>query len=310
MKKIYFTAIVMLLTFIDAAAQQDPQYTQYMYNLNIINPAYAGFKENLSFGLLYRKQWVEIEDAPTTITFSGSTPVGKNVGIGLNVVSDKIGPMEENNVYADFSYGLNLGGEHRLAFGIKAGATFLNVGLFDDIYYTLPDAGDPAFSENISRVDFNAGAGLFYSAEKYYISFSIPNMFTSPHLDINRGGESLEYGSEAVHYFLTGGYVFDLNPNLKFKPTVMLKSAFNVPVSVDLTANFLINEKFEAGAAYRIEDSFSLMVNYAITPNLKIGYAYDHIVSDLNVTTPSSHEVVLLFDLNFPKKVSQSPRFF
>jgi len=309
MKKIFFSAFVLLLAFMDANAQQDPQYTQYMYNLNIINPAYAGFKENLSFGLLYRKQWVEIEDAPTTMTFSGSSPVGKNVGIGLNVISDEIGPMEENNVYADFSYTLNLGGQHKLAFGLKGGATFLKVGLLD-INNTLPDQNDPAFSENVNRTDFNVGAGLFYSAEKYYISFSIPNMLTSPHMDINRNGESLQYGSEAVHYFLTGGYVFDLNPNLKFKPTVMFKSAFNVPVSIDLTANFLINEKFEIGAAYRLDDSVDFMVNYAITPNLKIGYAYDYIVSDLKVTTPSSHEIVLLFDLNFPKKVSQSPRFF
>lgn len=310
MKKIYFTALVMLLTFIDAQAQQDPQYTQYMYNLNIINPAYAGFKENLSFGLLYRKQWVDIEDAPTTVTFSGSTPVGKNVGIGLNVISDKIGPQEENTVNADFSYSLNLGGMHKLAFGVKAGATFLNVGI-SDIIGTLPDPNDPAYQENLNRTDMNVGFGLFYSAEKYYISFSVPNVLTSNSFDVNGpGGEPLEYGTESIHYFLTGGYVFDLNPNLKFKPSVMLKSAFDVPMSVDISANFLINEKFEIGAAYRLEDSVDFMVNYAITPNLKLGYAYDRIVSDLRVSTQSSHEVVLLFDLNFPKKVSQSPRFF
>lgn len=299
----------MLLTLLDAQAQQDPQYTQYMYNMNVINPAYAGSKENLSFGLLYRKQWVEIEDAPTTLTFSGSSPVGKNVGIGLSIISDKIGPVEESNVYGDFSYSLNLGGQHKLAFGLKAGATFLNVGLVD-IQGSLPQPGDDAFSENISRTDFNFGAGLFYSTDKYYVSFSIPNILSSEHLDINRGGENTTYGSESAHWFLTGGYVFDLNPNLKFKPTVMFKSAFNVPVSIDLTANFLMREKLELGAAYRLDDSVSLMANYAITPNFKIGYAYDYIVSDLNVTTHSSHEIVLLFDLNFPKKVSQSPRFF
>lgn len=309
MKKIYLTLMTILLALFDAQGQQNPQYTQYMYNLNVINPAYAGSKENLSFALLYRKQWVEIEDAPTTLTFSGSMPVGKNVGIGLSVISDKIGPVEENNIYGDFSYSLNLGGDHKLAFGLKAGATLLKVGLVD-INNTLPDQNDPAFSENVSRADMNLGAGMFYSTQKYYVSLSIPNMFTSPHLDIDRSGESLQYGSESLHYFLTGGYVFDLNPNLKFKPTVMLKSAFSAPVSIDLTANFLINEKIEAGAAYRLDDSFSLMMNFALSPNFKIGYAYDHIISDLNVTTPSSHEIVLLFDLNYPKKISQSPRFF
>lgn len=309
MKKIYFTALVLLLTFIDANAQQDPQYTQYMYNLNVINPAYAGFKDNLSFGLLYRKQWVEIEDAPTTMTFSGSTPTGKNVGIGLNVISDKIGPAQSTVVNADFSYGINLGGEHRLAFGLKTGATILETNLLG-INSSLPNADDPAFSENINKTYFNLGAGLFYSADKYYISFAIPNVIRSNYLEINQGGQSATYGQADIQYYLSGGYVFDLNPNLKFKPTVMLKSAFNVPMSIDLTANFLIREKLELGAAYRIEDSVDFMVNFAITPNLKIGYAYDYTLSDIKVTTTSSHEIVLLFDLNFPKKVSQSPRFF
>jgi type IX secretion system PorP/SprF family membrane protein len=123
MKKLYFLAVLTLISCIDVSAQQDPHYTQYMYNLSVINPAYAGSKENLSMGLLYRKQWVEIQDAPTTGTFFAHSPVGKNVGIGLSAISDKIGPVEENNVYGDFSYTLNLGGEHRLAFGLKAGAT-------------------------------------------------------------------------------------------------------------------------------------------------------------------------------------------
>jgi len=274
--------------------------------MNVINPAYAGSKENLSFGLLYRKQWVDIEDAPSTFTLSGSSPVGKNVGIGLSVISDKIGPVEENNVYGDFSYTLNLGGEHRLALGLKAGATFHKVGLYDQIYSNVPDADDPAFAENTNNTFLNIGTGLFYYTNKYYVAFSVPNMLKSTHLDYN----GKKFGTESLHYFLTGGYVFDLNPNLKFKPFTMIKSAFDAPVSVDVSTNFLFYEKFEIGATYRLEDSFGAMVNYAITPNLRIGYAYDHIVSDLNVTTPSSHEVILLFDLNFPKKVSQSPRYF
>jgi type IX secretion system PorP/SprF family membrane protein len=277
-----------------------------MYNMNVINPAYAGSKENLSFGLLYRKQWVDIEDAPSTFTLSGSSPVGKNVGIGLSVISDKIGPVEENNVYGDFSYTLNLGGEHRLALGLKAGATFHKVGLYDQVYSNVPDADDPAFAENTNNTFLNIGTGLFYYTNKYYVAFSVPNMLKSTHLDYN----GKKFGTESLHYFLTGGYVFDLNPNLKFKPFTMIKSAFDAPVSVDVSTNFLFYEKFEIGATYRLEDSFGAMVNYAITPNLRIGYAYDHIVSDLNVTTPSSHEVILLFDLNFPKKVSQSPRYF
>lgn len=306
MKKLYLVALVVFSITMELQAQQDPHYTQYMYNMNVINPAYAGSKENLSIGMLYRKQWVEIEDAPTTATFSGHAPVGKNVGLGLSVISDKIGPVEENNIYGDFSYTLELGGEHKLAFGLKAGLTLHQVGLFSDINHTLPDANDPAFAENTSNSYFNLGTGLFYYTNKYYLALSVPNMMKSKHLDFN----GREFGSEVSHYFLTGGYVFDVSENIKFKPFFMMKSAFNAPTSLDLSTNFLFNQKFEAGVTYRLEDSFGAMINYAISPNVKLGYAYDHIVSDLNVTTPSSHEIVLLFDLNFPRKVSSSPRFF
>ena len=306
MRKIYLGLLLAVGFFSEVSAQQDPHYTQYMYNMNVINPAYAGSKENLSIGMLYRKQWVEIEDAPTTATLSGHAPVGKNVGLGLSVISDKIGPVEENNIYADFSYTLNLGGEHKLAFGLKTGITLHNVALYSDIYNTLPQPNDPAFSEDTNNSYLNMGAGFFYYTNKYYLALSVPNMIKSKHLDFN----GREFGSETSHYFLTGGYVFDVSENIKFKPFFMLKSAFNAPSSLDLSTNFLFNQKFEAGVTYRLDDSFGAMVNYAITPNVKLGYAYDHIVSDLNVTTPSSHEIILLFDLNFPKKVSSSPRFF
>jgi len=131
-------------------------------------------------------------------------------------------------------------------------------------------------------------------------------MLKSKHLDYN----GVDFGSEVSHYFLTGGYVFQLTDNFKLKPSVMVKSAFGIDPSIDGSLNALFFDKFEIGATYRLDDSFGGMVNYAITPNLRIGYAYDHITSDLKVTTPASHEIMLLFDLNFPKKVSRSPRYF
>jgi type IX secretion system PorP/SprF family membrane protein len=131
-------------------------------------------------------------------------------------------------------------------------------------------------------------------------------MLKSAHLDYN----GVQYGSEVQHYFLTGGYVFQLSETTKFKPFFMMKSAFNAPTSFDISTNFLFFEKFEVGATYRFEDSFGAMVNYKISDGIRLGYAYDHIVSDLNVATPSSHEFMVLFDLNFPKKVSSSPRYF
>jgi type IX secretion system PorP/SprF family membrane protein len=305
MKKLYFIA-VLALAVTELRAQQDPHYTQYMYNMSVMNPAYAGSKEAVSGGLLYRKQWVEIEDAPTTGTFFIHSPVGRNVGLGLSIISDEIGPVQENNFYADFSYTLNLGGEHRLAFGLKAGVTMHKID-FNTIYPTLPDLGDDVFGQgNPNKTFLNVGSGVFYYTDKYYLAFSVPNMLKTKYLDF----DGRQYGTEELHYFFTGGYVFDINPNLKFKPFAMVKSSLNAPTSFDVSANFLMFDKLELGATYRLEDSFGAMVNFALTPNLRIGYAYDHIVSDLDVVTPASHEFMLLFDLNFPKKVSRSPRYF
>ena len=305
MNKIVLMSLLILFTYFEVGAQQNPHYTQYMYNMNVVNPAYAGSKESVSFGLLYRKQWINIEDSPATFTFAGHTPAGKNVGVGISFIADKVGPVTEQNVFGDFSYTLKLGDKQRLAFGVKAGATFHRVGL-RDIQSTLPDPYEGIFGEDINDTSFNLGSGLFYYTDKYYVSLSVPNMLNAVHLDYN----GREYGSEVSHYFLTAGYVFDVNYEVKFKPSFMLKSAFNIRPSLDVSANFLYQEKIELGATYRLEDSFGGMINFAITPELRIGYAYDHIVSDLRVTSPSSHEFILLYDLFESKKVSRSPRFF
>ena len=304
MKKLFLLALL-AIAITKTKAQQDPQYTQYMYNMSVINPAYAGSKETVSGGVLYRQQWVGIEDAPTTGTFFMHSPVGRNVGLGLSIISDKIGPVEENNFYADFSYTLNLGGEHKLAFGLKAGATMHKID-FTGIPATLPQT-DPIFeSSNPNTTFLNLGTGLFYYTNKYYVAFSVPNMLKSKYLDFN----GRQYGTDVLHYFLTGGYVFDINPNLKFKPFAMVKTSINAPVSFDLSTNFMLYDKFEMGATYRLEDSFGAMINVVVSPTLRIGYAYDRVVSDIGVISPSSHEVILLYDLNFPKKVSRSPRYF
>jgi type IX secretion system PorP/SprF family membrane protein len=292
-------------------AQQDPHYTQYMYNMNVMNPAYAGSKENASGAILYRQQWAGVPGAPQTGTFSLHSPVGKNVGLGLSAISDKIGPVEETNLYTDVSYTLKINENQRLAFGIKAGATFNKVGLFSDIGNGyINQLGDNAFSENTTNTFFNLGAGLFYYSKNYYLALSMPNMLKATYLEVTDNGQEYNFGTKTQHYFLTGGYVFNLSPNTKFKPSFMMKSAVQAPISLDLSGNFLFFEKFEAGLSYRLDDSFGAIVNYAITPSLRIGYAYDHVISELNSTTPASHEFMLLFDLNFPKKVSVSPRFF
>ena len=300
MKKL--SIIVVLLLAFQMHAQQDPQYTQYMYNMNIINPAYAGSRENLSFGLLYRNQWSNIDGSPETGTFFGHAPVGNNIGVGLSAISDRIGPVKETNIYADISYTLKLGGEHRLAFGVKAGATFHDIGLAN---IDLIDAGDPFF-QDISNTTPNVGAGLFYYTEKYYVSLSVPNLLSSVHLD----ADGFKIGSETQHYFISGGYVFDLSPDTELKPSFMVKSALDAPTSFDVNVNARFFKKFEVGVSYRVDDSYSYLVNFNLSPSVRIGYAYDAVTSDIKRFAPASHEVMLLFDLNFSKRVSRSPRYF
>ena len=291
---------------IQMQAQQDPQYTQYMYNMNIINPAYAGSFDGIAIGALYRSQWVGLDGAPKTGTVAIHAPVGEKVGLGLSLINDEIGPVRETNAYADFSYTLQLGsGNTKLALGIKAGATFHSIGLID---LERIDLNDPFLEENINEVTPNIGAGLyFYQPNKYYVSVSMPNMLKSVHLDAANGRE---IGSETQHLFTAAGYVFNLSDNVKLKPHGLVKFAFDAPLSFDLNANVFMYDIVEVGFGYRLDDSFSGMVNFMISPNLRIGYAYDSIQSELVYATNASHEIFINFDFSFTKKVSRSPRYF
>lgn len=300
-----FKAIVSLiiaLAGLQIEAQQDPQVTQYMYNMNIVNPAYAGSTEAISLGLLGRTQWVGLDGAPKTVTFSIHSPVGKNIGLGMSVVSDQIGPVNESNLNADFSYTLKTSDIGKLALGLKAGVTFQDLGLAT-ITTVSPDVN---FTDNINNTFPNFGVGAFYYTDKFYAGIAMPNMIKSNHFE--KQGGIISKATEKMHYFINSGYVFDITENLKFKPSVLLKAVTGSPVSMDLSSNFLINERLELGASYRIDDSFSGLVNFAVNQNLRIGYAYDHTISNLGDYNSGSHEVIVRYDFHFYKY--KSPRFF
>lgn len=281
-------------------SQQDPQYTQYMYNMNVVNPAYAGSKENLSIGLLFRDQWSGIKGAPRTFTFNAHTPVGNGLGVGLSAINDKAGPMERTNAYADISYTIELGATGNLAFGVKAGATFNDINLMD---LDLQDPGDPAFSQNYDKTKPNFGAGVMYYTDNWYVGFSVPNLLTSKHID----ADGHKFGEDKQHFFATAGYVFEIGDNFKLKPSTLVKGAFGAPVSFDVNLNALFYEMFEIGASYRYEDSFSGIVGVRPTNWMQIGFAYDHSISDMK---KPSYEAFLLFDIGFSKKTYRSPRYF
>jgi type IX secretion system PorP/SprF family membrane protein len=272
--------------------------------MNVINPAYAGSSDGASFGILYRDQWEGLEGAPKTATMNIHFPAGRNVGLGFSAISDEIGPVSETNLYVDFSYTLNFSNDNRLAFGVKAGGTFHDVGLVD---LSLIDPNDPFFANDINENTPNVGAGIyFYKPNNYYISVSIPNILESVHLDNN----DFNIGSETRHIFAAAGYVFDINENFKFKPHTFVKYASQSPISLDINANLFMYDLVEIGAGYRTDDSVTAMINFMVSPSVRIGYAYDSIQSELNFLTKASHEIFINFDINFKSKVSRSPRYF
>ncbi len=308
-------AALISLTFLSlqSIAQQDPQFTQYMYNMSVINPAYATAEEGiLNLGGLYRTQWVGVEGAPKTGSFFAHTPLSERVEMGISFTNDDIGDIvSENNIYADFAYILPVGIESKLSLGIKAGVTLFDVN-FDGFNLQSGDvSSDVAFNQNINKSFPNLGIGAFFFNDNYYLGLSAPNLLTSKHIETENGIAST--GVQDIHYFLTGGYVFDVNRDLKFKPAFMAKSVRGAPLAIDLTANVLINEKLEAGLAYRLDDAISGLVSFRITPELKIGYAYDYTTTNLSNFNSGSHEIFILFDIDlFGLSIGydRSPRFF
>lgn len=294
-----------VFTSIVTYSQQDPQYTQYTYNMNVVNPAYAGSQGTLSIGLLGRTQWVNIPGSPKTITAVIHAPVGKNVGLGFSVISDQIGPVEEQNVYTDFSYTLETSREGRLAFGVKGGFTFQNIDLLS---LSISQSEDPLFTDNLNKTYPNFGAGVFYYTDNFYAGLSMPNILESRYFE--KKGGVVSSASEKMHYFLTSGYVFEISNDLKLKPSVMLKAVTGAPLSIDLSVNALLNETIEAGLSWREGDSVSAMMNFLVARNVRIGYAYDYTLTNLGDFNKGSHEVFLLYDLDLSPQNLKSPRFF
>ncbi len=293
-------------------AQQDPQYTQYMYNTQIINPAYAGSREALSFGLLGRIQWVNFEGSPKTGTFTINSPIGiyDNMGLGLSIVHDQIGPASESNVTVDYAYGIPMAADSRLSFGLKAGLDIMDV---DYSKLDIFNPNDPFFQNNVDqKLQPQIGGGIYFNTNRFYIGASVPNFLNTKHFDESALDELEEDGVaiERLHYFLISGYVFDLNPNLKFKPATLIKAVSGSPVQWDASANFMFNEKFTFGASYRWSASISAMAGFQLSESFFLGMAYDYQSTDIESFSDGSYEVFLRLDIFKNPDRIMIPRFF
>jgi type IX secretion system PorP/SprF family membrane protein len=307
-KFLIFTGII-LISF-QGMSQQDPLYTQYMYNMSVLNPAYATDDPGmLRLGGLYRSQWVGIDGAPSTANFFAHTPITERVELGISIVHDEIGDwIKENNITADFAYVLPLNETNKLSLGIKGGLSTFDANISG---LTLNQLNDPAFNKDLNEIFPVVGVGAYFFGEKYYVGLSAPNLLTSKHLENQQGLRTL--GEENIHYFLTGGYVFDINEDFKLKPAFMARGVQGAPLSVDITANVLMFNRLEAGVGYRFGDAVTGLVNFAVTPQLRVGYAYDRTTSNLGDYNDGTHEFLLLFDLDIlglSKGYDKSPRFF
>lgn len=309
MKTKYIGFILVLLSGI-SYAQQDSQYTQYMYNTIVVNPAYAGSRDAMSIFALHRTQWVGLDGAPVTNNFSIHTPInGSNVGLGLSVVNDRIGPSDENNIAVDFSYTIKTSERYKLSFGLKASANLLNVD-FSKLHIYNP--GDARFQDNIdNKFSPNIGAGIYLHSDNTYFGLSAPYLLETNHFDEGANNNATSFvAREKTHYYFIAGHVFDLSANVQFKPSVLTKVVQGAPLQVDLSGNFLINEKFTAGLAYRWDASFSGLVGFQVSDSWFIGYAYDMDTTKLANYNSGSHELFLRYELFNKIDRIISPRFF
>ena len=294
----------LMLTCYSGFAQQDAQYTQYMYNTININPAYAGSRGVMSVFGLHRTQWVGLDGAPTTNTFSLNTPISNsNLGVGFSLVNDRIGPTSDNTISADISYTIRMNEVYKLSFGVKASGNMFNL---DTDKLDPSNPIDPNLQNFNNEFSPNFGAGLYLHSDKLYLGLSVPNFLQ----DSKYNDNEVAVFQERMNFYFIGGYVFDVSPSIKFKPAFLTKMVTGSPLQVDASANFLFFDKFMLGGAYRWDAAVSALAGFQVTDGLFIGYSYDMETTQLRRYNSGSHEVFLRFELFNKVSKMVSPRFF
>ena len=301
--KLTFLGILLLLVN-SIYSQQEAQYSQYMYNTISVNPAYAGSRNVLSVLALHRSQWVGLEGAPTTSTFSINTPIPEtNLGLGISAISDRIGPTEQTTVSVYISYTIRLSEKTNLSFGAKGTASFFS---FDQYRVTPFQANDPKWKSLSSNMSPNFGVGMYLHSDKYYLGLSIPNLMESNFYNDNE----IAINSQRMNYYFIGGYVFDVSNWIKFKPAIVSKIVTGAPVQLDLSGNALFMDKFVLGAAYRVDAALTGLAGFQVNDALFVGYSYDFDTTNLSRYNIGSHEVFIRYEFIFKKDKLVSPRFF
>lgn len=313
-KEIFSGALILLLLMMGSPlkAQQDPMYTQYMFNMLPINPAYAGSRDVISLTALYRKQWVNVPGSPQTSTISIDAPIKKEkIGLGINVFNDRIGVFDNTNFMGMVSYRIRFA-KTTLAFGMQGGVTQFKANYADVQTNQDGSVSDPAFSSNFVKYLPNVGAGVYWSSDKFYLGVSLPHMLNNKINNYVPVSASNNYfrASQFRHVFFIAGYVFRLNQDLVLKPSAIYKYVQGAPMQLDLNANLWIYDKLGFGLSYRSLDAISLLFELQATDQIRVGYSFDYSHSKIRAYTYQSHEIMLRYEFGYNRAKVISPRYF
>ncbi|MFN5225679.1 MAG: type IX secretion system membrane protein PorP/SprF [Bacteroidota bacterium] len=304
--KLSALSVVFLLT-VSAFAQQKPMYSQYMFNMLNINPAYAGSRGAMSAVALYRNQWVGFPGAPRTTTFSFDMPIqNRKVGLGMQLYDDRVGIERTTGFNAIYAFRFQFAGSGTLSLGLQAGLLNYQAN-YTEVNTYLPN--DPAFSSNVRGILPAFAAGVYYNSDKFYVGFSTPALLRTK-IKYNNAAEVASVTSRDLHLYLASGTVFDLNPDLALKPSILVKAVSGAPVEVDINCNLWLQNKISLGASYRTGDAIVGMVEYQVNQQLRFGYAYDKTFSNLGTLVNGTHEIMLRLEFGSPSVRVSSPRYF
>lgn len=295
-KRFYLGLIILFIGIGNIKAQQEPMFTQYMFNSLSVNPAYAGTTEALNLNTLTRLQWVGLEGSPETFSLTAHTPIqGRKIGLGITLVTDEIGPVNNTFFTINYAYRLRVTDDLTLSMGLKGGISSYKVGLTD---LSIIDTEDPQFQNNEKKISPNLGFGFYLYGDQYYVGFSAPKLIQTTVDD--------EYATDKNqlkrHYFIVGGYNWRINTEWVLKPSLLTKIVAGSPVSNDITVQALYNNLVGAGALYRIGDAAGLFVYGKVYKELKVGYGYEYSLNGLSGINSGTHEIMLSYDFNVSKE--------
>jgi len=290
MKNLKYIFILIAICVVQkSTAQQDPNFTLYNFNMNIINPAFAGSTDAKQISLGYRSQWIGISNAPNTQAINYTTPLKNGLGLGISLVRDQVFVLQETDITVDLSYKLQLSETHDLFFGVKTGASIVNI--------NLNNAGalgsDPLFVRNQSFINTQFGAGAYLKHQNYYLSISSPNFLNGTRY--LKQGNAPRAAVDNLHMYYGAGYHFAINENVKITPAFMHRSTQGAPSSTDISAMVDYNN-IQAGMNYRVDEMYSIFTLFEIMDNVRFGAAYDFTTSNINqVNNNGSIEMLIRY---------------